>query len=207
MSQTRPRICSRTRPAAAPKIAAVIRWPETTAPLGVPEASLDAADRITGGCWASSESCCRWHVHRASPSNGLVIQSPRTIELRSDYRRKFLLADRVVQQPAHAGAPPIRAPCTVNGGVPGIDVTARPKTWARRSGTSEAIPSHPKLHCYLLPAFAPRGVLSRISRSKCMRMWAASADVLASAMARSNATRASSLRSSCIRNAPLTPKK
>ena len=38
-------------------------------------------------------------------------------------------------------------------------------------------------------------------------MWAASADVLASAMARSKATRASSLRPSCIKNAPRTPKK
>ena len=56
------------------------------------------------------------------------------------------------------------------------------------------------------PALAPRGLLSRIRRSRCMRMWAASAEVLASAMARSKATRASSLRPSCIRKAPRTPK-
>src|SRR5579883_1720510 len=58
-----------------------------------------------------------------------------------------------------------------------------------------------------VPAFLPGGLLSRIRRSRCMRMWAASAEVLARAMARSKATRASSLRSSCIRKAPRTPKK
>src|SRR5437879_9521012 len=57
------------------------------------------------------------------------------------------------------------------------------------------------------PAFLPRGWLSRCRRSRCMRMWAASAEVFASAMARSKAVRASSLRPSCIRNAPRTPKK
>jgi hypothetical protein len=56
------------------------------------------------------------------------------------------------------------------------------------------------------PAFLPRGWLSRCRRSRCMRMWAASAEVLASAMARSKAVRASSLRPSCIRKAPRTPK-
>ena len=57
------------------------------------------------------------------------------------------------------------------------------------------------------PAFLPRGWLSRCRRSRCMRMWAASAEVFASAMARSKAVRASSLRPSCIRKAPRTPKK
>ena len=54
--------------------------------------------------------------------------------------------------------------------------------------------------------FAPHGPLSRIRRSRCMRIWAASAEVLANAMARSKAMRASSLRPSCIRKAPRTPK-
>src|SRR4051794_5141090 len=57
------------------------------------------------------------------------------------------------------------------------------------------------------PALTPRGVLSRCRRSRCMRMWAASAEVLASAMARSKAIAASSLRPSCIKKAPRTPKK
>jgi hypothetical protein len=57
------------------------------------------------------------------------------------------------------------------------------------------------------PAFLPRSWLSRCRRSRCMRMCAASAEVFASAMARSKAVRASSLRPSCIRNAPRTPKK
>src|SRR5688572_5970711 len=45
------------------------------------------------------------------------------------------------------------------------------------------------------------------SRSRCMRMWAASAAVLAREMARSNAARASVCRLSCIKSPPLTPKK
>src|SRR5436190_7823017 len=73
-------------------------------------------------------------------------------------------------------------------------------------GAPEAGPPYFTFAPCLAPPLAPFGRLSRIRRSRCIRMWAASADVLARAMARSKAMRASSLRPSCIRKAPRTPK-
>src|SRR4051812_3995620 len=60
-----------------------------------------------------------------------------------------------------------------------------------------------------LPDLKPLSLstLSLISRSRHIRIWAASAGVLARAIARSKAMRASSARPIRMRNAPLTPKK
>ena len=65
-----------------------------------------------------------------------------------------------------------------------------------------------RIHVFRPTAWRPTGSPASLSsRSRCMRICAASAGVLASAIARSKASRASSRRPSCISRPPLTPKK
>ena len=93
---------------------------------------------------------------------------------------------------------------------PGSMVASQVWSGPRRTGGAAPRPGHeagaplrPKAYF----AFAPRGALSRIRRSRCIRMWAASADVLASNGVVERDAGLSCGRPSCIRNAPRTPKK